>query len=593
MKRFIFTSLLLLVSSFSQAAESVGKVILSFGQNVAVSTAGDERALKRQADVFANDLLKTSAKGRLQIRFTDGSRLSLKPNTEFKIDDYRFDEANPEDGKAIYKLLKGGMRTISGKIGKVDKEDYKLDAVVATIGIRGTDFSVEKVGERVSGSVSQGKINVSAKQGGSRDIASGRSFSLVGPRGSVNVYKTPAATDTSEETIESSESEESSEEETEQQEESSSTATGESTTTDESSSQESTSETTEQTSVSTESEGSSTTLDLNTTTATTSDSTGSNVPASDPQAETNNNQEVVLASPNPTGNGEAAPMGSLVAVAFTEKDPVKGLNGSSGRVIVDGQSAITVDKTIGTGDVVTGLVYLDSSNSTDNNCSPCSFTGPSTATSLSENNTKTIGGTNVTWGRWGTGYTVLENGSEVKTDGSFQFMYADGLTPAANVLAKTGDYVYRLESTAGAYTKPEIETGATGSLNDFVYGGGTGGHLYSGTYFRVDFDSEQLLEIGIEANVSGRSYKLREDASANMSLNNVLSGGDLKLSGTCTGGDCGTGAGTDMSGRMTIDFVGAGAEGAVTSYGASGENAGTGTTGTISGTILLEAMPSP
>ena len=593
MKLFIFTSLLLLVSSFSQAAESVGKVILSFGQNVAVSTAGDERALKRQADVFANDLLKTSAKGRLQIRFTDGSRLSLKPNTEFKIDDYRFDEANPEDGKAIYKLLKGGMRTISGKIGKVDKEDYKLDAVVATIGIRGTDFSVEKVGERVSGSVSQGKINVSAKQGGSRDIASGRSFSLVGPRGSVNVFKTPAATETSEETTESSESEESSEEETEQQEESSSTATDESTTTDESSSQESTSETTEQTSVSTESGDSSTTLDLNTTTTTTSDSTGSTVPASDPQAETNNNQEVVLASPNPTGNGEAAPMGSLVAVAFAENDPVKGLNDSSGRVPVDGQSAITVDNTIGTGDLVTGLIYVNNSSSSDNDCTPCSFTGPSSVAGVLDNSNKTVGGANVTWGRWGSGYTVVDNDGQAETVGSFHFMYTDSLTPASVVTAKTGDYVYRLESTAGAYTKPEIETGATGSLNDFVGGGGTGGHLYSGTYFRVDFDSEQLLEIGIEANVSGRSYKLREDASANMSLNNVLSGGDVKLSGTCTGGDCGTGAGTDMSGRMTIDFVGAGAEGAVTSYGASGENAGSGTTGTISGTILLEGMQSP
>lgn len=584
MKLFLFTSLLLLVSSFSQATESVGKVILSFGQNVAVSTAGDQRTLKRQADVFANDLLKTSAKGRLQIRFTDGSRLSLKPNTEFKIDDYRFDEANPEDGKAIYKLLKGGMRTISGKIGKVDKEDYKLDAVVATIGIRGTDFSVNKAGERITGSVNQGKINVAAKQGGSRDIATGRSFSLVGPRGSVSVFKTPASTGATEENTDSSDAEESSEDETEQQEESSSSTSEDSTATDESSSQESSSQTTG-------GEEPSATLDLGTTTSTTSNSTGGTVPASDPQAETNNNQGVVLASPNPTGNGEAAPMGSLVAVAFAENDPVKGLNDSSGRVPVDGQSAITVDNTIGTGDLVTGLIYLNTSSSSENDCTPCSFTGPSSVAGVLDNNNKVVGGANVTWGRWGSGYAVVDDDGQAETVGSFHFMYTDSLTPASVVTAKTGDYVYRLESTAGGYTKPEIETGATGSLNDFVGGGGTGGHLYSGTYFRVDFDSEQLLEIGIEANVAGRDYALREDANANMSLNNVLSGGDVKLTGVCTGGDCG--ASTDMSGRMTIDFVGEAAQGAVTSYGATGENAGSGTTGTISGTILLEGMQSP
>ncbi|WP_415887348.1 FecR domain-containing protein [Neptuniibacter sp. QD37_6] len=585
MKLFLFTSLMLVVSSFSQAAESVGKVILSFGQNVAVSTAGDERALKRQADVFANDLLKTSAKGRLQIRFTDGSRLSLKPNTEFKIDDYRFDEENPEDGKAIYKLLKGGMRTISGKIGKVDKEDYKLDAVVATIGIRGTDFSVYKAGERVTGSVSQGKINVAAKQGGSRDIASGRSFSLVGSRGSINVFKTPASTGASEENTEPSDSEESSEEETEQQDESSSSTSEEGTTGDESS-EEPVSETTEQTSVSEEGGDSSSTLDLNAT-STTSDSTGSTVPASDPQTETNNNQEVILTSPNPTGNGEAAPMGSLVAVAFTENDPDRGLNSSAGRLIVDGQSAITIDKSIGTGDVVTGIVYLDSSTSTDNNCNPCGFTAPTSGTGLFDNQTKEIGGTNVTWGRWDTDYTVVENDSEVETIGSFHFMYVDSLTPASTVLAKTGDYVYLLSSTKGKYTPPQIETGVSdGTLNHFVGTGGTDGHLYSGTYFRVDFDSEQLLEVGIEAQVGDRTYALREDSSAEMSLTNVLNGNDIKLTGTCKNGTC-TRTGTDLYGRMTIDFVGAGAEGAVTSYGASGET-DSGTVVSISGTILLE-----
>ena len=73
MKKVFLTSLLLLISSFSHAAaESIGKVILSFGQNVAVSADGVERVLKRQADIFAEDTLVTGTKGRLQVRFTDG-----------------------------------------------------------------------------------------------------------------------------------------------------------------------------------------------------------------------------------------------------------------------------------------------------------------------------------------------------------------------------------------------------------------------------------------------------------------------------------------------------------------------------------------
>eukprot|EP00764_Aduncisulcus_paluster_P014598 gnl/Carplike_NY0171/8733_a12136_139.p1 GENE.gnl/Carplike_NY0171/8733_a12136_139~~gnl/Carplike_NY0171/8733_a12136_139.p1 ORF type:complete len:233 (-),score=17.08 gnl/Carplike_NY0171/8733_a12136_139:69-767(-) len=191
MKIYVTAALFILFSSFASAApQSVGTVILSFGQNTAES-AGVQRVLKRKVDVYADDLLKTGDTGRLQIRFTDGARLSLKPGTEFKIAEYQFDEANPEDGKAVYRLLKGGMRTLSGQIGKVDKEDYTLDAVVATIGIRGTDFTVDKQGDEVKGSVNNGAINV-ANKGGASDIAKGFSFQLVGAEGTINRFRTPA-----------------------------------------------------------------------------------------------------------------------------------------------------------------------------------------------------------------------------------------------------------------------------------------------------------------------------------------------------------------------------------------------------------------
>lgn len=594
MKSLLCASLLLLLSNISFAAQqSIGSVILSFGQNTAVSDLSGERKLKRKSDVYADDLLKTGAKGRLQIRFSDGSRLSLKPDTEFKIAEYQFESDKPEEGKAIYKLLKGGMRTISGQIGKVDKEDYKLDAVVATIGIRGTDFSINKVGDKVSGSVASGKINVAAKQGANRDIAKGRSFQLTGPKGTISVFKTPPSeqaggeesTESSEESDDTGKEDESEASSTQDSDESESSANG----TDESrSSEQSSSESTSASDSDTTSSTSGLSLDSSATT--TSDSNSGSAPASSPTAE--GSQAVVIAAPDPTGLGTAAPTGSVVALAFTENDPDKGLRASSGRVEVNGQSAITVDGSIGTGDLVTGLIYIDQSETSSENCSPCTMSGPSNAGNVVNNSNKTLGGSKVTWGRWATGFTVVENGVQSETTGSFHFMFADALTPNSVMTSKTGDFVYRLESTAGGYTSPQIETGATGTLNDFVGGGGTNGHIYSGTYFRVDFDTQKLLEIGIEANVSGGDYKLREDPGANLSLSNILNGNEVKLSGTCTGGSC-SGGTTDLSGRMTIDFVGSAGEGAITSYGASGTNASTGTTATISGTILLESQASP
>lgn len=601
MKSLLCASLLLLLSNISFAAQqSIGSVILSFGQNTAVSDLSGERKLKRKSDVYADDLLKTGSKGRLQIRFSDGSRLSLKPDTEFKIAEYQFESDKPEEGKAIYKLLKGGMRTISGQIGKVDKEDYKLDAVVATIGIRGTDFSINKVGDKVSGSVASGKINVAAKQGANRDIAKGRSFQITGPKGAISVFKTPSSEqaggeenkESSEESDDSGTGDESEESSTQESDESTNT-TDENSSSEQSSLENTVSESTTSDNASASDSGttsSTSSLSLDSSTTTTSDSNSGSVPASNPTSE--GGQTVVIASPNPTGVGVAASTGSVVAVAFTDNKTDKGLQASSGRVEVNGESAITIDSSPGTGDLVTGLIYIDQSSTSSDNCSPCTMSGPANAGNVVNNSSKTLGGSKVTWGRWATGFTVIENGVESDTTGSFHFMFADNLTPNSVMTSKTGDFVYRLESTAGAYTNPEIETGATGSLTDFVGSGGTNGHLYSGTYFRVDFDTQKLLEIGIEANVSGGSYKLREEAGADLSLNNVLNGNDVKLAGTCTGGSC-SGGTTDLSGRMTIDFVGSAGEGAITSYGASGTNASTGTTATISGTILLEGTTSP
>ncbi|WP_067861988.1 FecR family protein [Neptuniibacter marinus] len=520
MKTYVTAALFILFSSFVSAApQSVGTVILSFGQNTAESE-GTQRVLKRKVDIYADDLLKTGDTGRLQIRFTDGARLSLKPGTEFKIAEYQFDEANPEDGKAVYRLLKGGMRTLSGQIGKVDKEDYTLDAVVATIGIRGTDFTVDKQGDEVKGSVNNGAINV-ANKGGASDVAKGFSFQLVGADGAINIFRTPATVRRS------------------------------------------------------------------------LDSKDVSVPAT--QVESESTQQItVAASPNPTGNGETASDESVVALAFSQVK-LGGVDVSAGSVEgTDSNADITIDRTLGGGDVVTGVVFNDESSLSSDPCSPCVISSPPILGVLLDQDEMTVGTAEVSWGRWGSGYTVVENGFPTVTSGSFHFMYSDDLTPDSVITNKTGDFVYRYDATHGGYTSPQNETGATGTLNDFSTVTGTGGHVYSGTYFRVDFDGQKLLEIGVEADILGNSYELREAASADLNLSSVLNGEEVALTGTCSGLTCGAGVvSTDLSGHMSIDFVGDNAEGAVTSYAAEGVNGLTGVSSSINGTIFLEGESSP
>lgn len=634
MKTILVASLLFLLANVANATtDSIGKVILSFGQNTAVSADGSERSLKRQSEIFAEDVLKTGGKGRLQVRFSDGSRLSLKPGSEFKIEQYQFEEGKAEDGKAFYKLIKGGMRTISGQIGKTDREDYKLDAVVATIGIRGTDFTVTKVGDKVSGSVNSGKINVSASEGGNKDISAGRSFSLSGPKGTIVEFKTPpeqnaedseessseseegSEDESSEEesTEESSESEETSESEEGSSETSSEESSGEETETSSSESVESTTETSTESSTtdtstteagetsatdgattasSTDSTAStSSTVDSTSTVTTTSDPSAGTVPAT--STTTEGNQETIIASPDPTGSGTAAPTGGTALISFLEKDAASQLKESTGTVTVDDQSAITIDSSSGK-DLLTGILYVDT---TGDNCSPCTFESPATtANTLNDERTATVGGTDVTWGRWNSGYTVIENGTQVEAKGSFHFIYADQLTSSSQLAAvaatKSGQYIYGLNSVTDA-TSPEIEDGSTGTM--LAYDGTYGP---SGTYIVVNWSDQTLDTVNLEAKVletsssNYRYYTLNKESSSNLSLNTVLNGGEVKLSGSCSGDgtSCDNGVddnGYSMTGRMSMEFVGDSADGVMTSYGATGEDSG-GVTTSITGSALLK-----
>jgi hypothetical protein len=81
--------------------------------------------------------------GRAQLRFQDGAFMSLQPETAFKVEQFRFTENGGGNDSIVMNLLKGGMRTITGLIGRANRQNYKFRTEVATIGIRGTEYAVQ------------------------------------------------------------------------------------------------------------------------------------------------------------------------------------------------------------------------------------------------------------------------------------------------------------------------------------------------------------------------------------------------------------------------------------------------------------------
>lgn len=113
--------------------------------------------LNRGAQINSGDNIITGRAGQTQIRFSDGGLVSLAPNSQFNIDRY-VDDNKPEEDGFFASLLRGGMRAITGLVGKRNRESYKITTTTATIGIRGSAFSANYNPD--------GSLNVAGEQDG-------------------------------------------------------------------------------------------------------------------------------------------------------------------------------------------------------------------------------------------------------------------------------------------------------------------------------------------------------------------------------------------------------------------------------------------
>ena len=135
---------LIAVALFAAAAQSyaqdVGRVLLAAGDAVAIRGTQTVRLALGSA-VQEKDVLRTGPASNLQVRFIDESIMSLRENSELCIDEFRF--SGKEDGseRAFFRLVKGGLRTVTGLVGRTNNRNYGVISIASTIGIRGSDFS--------------------------------------------------------------------------------------------------------------------------------------------------------------------------------------------------------------------------------------------------------------------------------------------------------------------------------------------------------------------------------------------------------------------------------------------------------------------
>jgi hypothetical protein len=130
------------------AQEPIGAVSRIQGE-ASATQAGATRALSLNAPVFLNEVVSTGEAARLEVTFTDKTRLTLGEKAKLTLDTYVF---NPAAGRRTIRFgVIGALRFLSGKLARLVSSRVSVTTPVATIGIRGTDFFAGPIDDQALG----------------------------------------------------------------------------------------------------------------------------------------------------------------------------------------------------------------------------------------------------------------------------------------------------------------------------------------------------------------------------------------------------------------------------------------------------------
>jgi hypothetical protein len=141
-KTTLLLSFLLLGASLGISAAELAGIVERMQGNAQLTTNRGQKTLQLKSEVLQGDQITTASDAELLLRMTDGSVLAIRPNTNLVVSEYHFDNKDSNNDSFLIKLVKGGLRTVTGAIGKKNPQKVRYNTPTATIGIRGTDFEV-------------------------------------------------------------------------------------------------------------------------------------------------------------------------------------------------------------------------------------------------------------------------------------------------------------------------------------------------------------------------------------------------------------------------------------------------------------------
>ncbi len=158
--------------SFAQTGVgNAGKVV----NQVSGALKSKVRKIALKDQVYQNEKISTGSSSATEIVFKDETKLTIGPDSDVVLDNFVY-KPGPVSGSLIMTVSKGVMRFTTGKLSKTS---YLIKTPTATIGIRGTIFTVYVAANGATTvTVQAGAVSVSNAVGLSQSVGVGQSTSV-------------------------------------------------------------------------------------------------------------------------------------------------------------------------------------------------------------------------------------------------------------------------------------------------------------------------------------------------------------------------------------------------------------------------------
>lgn len=145
------------------AGDAIGKVEQQQGNVQVLSKNAAPRLLRLQAPVWLGETVSSGKQAYVVLRMIDGAAIQLLANSQLQFQYYQY-QGDSDDGVQL-QLLQGGLRTVTGVLGKQASMSYRVGTPVGTLGGHGRYHAEILANGSVRIQVEQGSISFANQAG--------------------------------------------------------------------------------------------------------------------------------------------------------------------------------------------------------------------------------------------------------------------------------------------------------------------------------------------------------------------------------------------------------------------------------------------